>query len=124
MASKAEAQPKSKFDIGLPIPAATRSVGNPSQTAQDLIDCPVNQSFLEAITVPEGVKDESERAKALADEQTKVANRMAGAIRRHKIKNPGDEFVVRKVNDAELGTGVRVYCTAKAAAAGAETKAG
>lgn len=122
MASKAEAQPKSKFETGLPIPPATRSVGNPSQTAQDLADCPVGASFLEAVTVPDTVKDESERAKALSDGQTKVANRMAGAIRRHKIKNPGHEFQVRKVNDAKLGTGVRVYCVAKGAPA--ETKAG
>lgn len=107
--AKAPEVAKSKYDDGLAIPAKTRgAVGGTSQLAEDLKNCPVGKSFLEEVTVPEGVK-ESEREAVFKELVRKRSNGVAGTIRRFKKANPGYNFETRTVNSDELGHGVRVW---------------
>jgi hypothetical protein len=97
-----------EFDVDLPIPAATRT-GRQSETAQRLAAMPVGASFLEAVTVPDTIKKEDERAASFREQARAVANRLSGAIRRFRDKDPVKRFELRTVSDDTLGYGVRVY---------------
>ncbi len=105
-----------KFDTGLPLPAPTRT-GRASEMMRRLAAMTPNVSFLENVEVPANTKA-SEKAEKLKELQGKTRNRLTSSIRRFKEKNPDHphDFVVRLVNDKELGTGVRVYCTEQEAA--------
>lgn len=97
------------FDLDLPVPALTRRVGSTSDTAEKLKAMPVGASFLEAVTVPETIKDADEREKAFKEAARTVSNRLSGAVRRFKKAEPSYEFVMRTVNDDKMGHGVRVW---------------
>lgn len=94
------------------IPASARSSvrgGEPSKLAIALGEVPITKSFLEAVTVPDTITDEGERAKEFTALAKRATNRVSGAIRRFKKANPLANFQLRTVNDATLGHGVRVW---------------
>jgi len=113
MATKPNTSVSSKFQkLDIP-PAAPFGKGGAEATefVKNLMECPVEHSFLEEVTVADTITDPKERLAAFREEQNKVANRANGAIRRYKAKagNEGTEFAVRKVNDDAQGRGVRIW---------------
>ena len=96
------------FDTGMAVPATTRGART-SEIASKLAAMPVGASFLEPVNVPETIKDEAEREKVFKENARTVQNRLSSAIRRFKKHNEGYAFVMRTVNDPDLGTGVRVW---------------
>lgn len=105
-----------KFDTGLAIPPAARGART-SAIARKLQAMPVGASFLEAVTVPDTIKDDAERDKVFKETARTLSNRLSGTIRRFKKSNPdANDFELRTVNDDTLGRGVRVWCKDKTAA--------
>lgn len=98
------------FDAALPVPTPSRVAGT-SELAQKLAAMPVGASFLEACEEAPASAAAGEKAKIFAESQTRVKNRMSGAVRRFKLKegNGVKNFAIRAVNDVTLGRGVRVY---------------
>lgn len=97
-----------KFETGLPVPPLARG-SRSSKTADMLAAMPVGASFLEPVTIPDSIKDETERERAFKESARSVSNRLSGAIRRFKKNNDGYEFAMRTVNDPVNGVGVRVW---------------
>lgn len=105
------------FDVDLPVPAMTRGASRTSDMGEKLKAMPVGASFLEAVTVPETIKDDAERAKVFKEKTRSVSNRLSGSVRRFKKSNPDYDFVLRTVEDDKLGFGVRVWRVAVPVAA-------
>ncbi len=87
----------------------TRARGT-SELAEKLKACPKNKSFLEAVVIPSNTVA-SEKDNVTKEASRKLANRVSGAIRRFVKSNEGFAFEMRTVNDAAMGTGVRVWRT-------------
>ena len=97
------------FDTGLEVPATARP-SRTSETAEKLAAMPVGASFLEPVAVPDTIEDSAERQKVFKENARTVSNRLSGAIRRFKKRNPeGFAFAMRTVDSPDLGTGVRVW---------------
>jgi hypothetical protein len=105
------------FDVGLPIPSATRSPAKASDDAAKLEAMPVGASFLVPVVVPESVTDAAEIEKTFREKVKSTTNRLSGLVRRFKKAHSGYEFALRTVNDAALGRGVRVFRVEAAAVA-------
>ena len=97
------------FDNALPIPANKRGGPRASGMADKLMAMPIGASFLEAVEVPEAIKDATERGKVFKEKARSVSNRLSGAVRRFAKKNPEYAFGLRTVEDDVLGYGVRVW---------------
>ena len=100
-----------QFDMGMEIPAATRSSGGAtSDVTKRLMAMPVGASFLEGVTVPDHVKAD-ERDAVFKDMARRTSNSISGSIRRLRKKDEYTtrQFVMRTVNDDVQGHGVRVW---------------
>jgi len=100
-------------DVPMPEKLPGRS-GGPrelSDVRKKLAAVPVGKSWLETVEVPSTIIDPKEQASALKEAAKTVQNRIQGDIRRHKKAegNSAHNFSVIFVNDAERGTGVRIY---------------
>ena len=98
------------IETGFEVPARSLTFGGGrGGPSYPFAQMPVGASFLAAVTVPDTIQDDGERAKAFKELTRKVSNRISGAIRRYKLANAGFDFAIRTVNDDKLGRGVRVW---------------
>lgn len=102
---------KFTFDVGVPVPAASRIASAKSDDAERLEAMPVGASYLEPVAVPDSVTDAAEREKTFKEKARSTTNRLSGLVRRFKKNHADYEFALRTVPMQ----GVRVYRIEKAA---------
>lgn len=92
-------------------PSRGKAGAEPSKLGLALSEVPLDNSFLETVTVPDTITDAGERAKEFKALARKMTNKIGGAIRRYR-KVAGNElhnFALRTVDDDTYGHGVRVW---------------
>lgn len=105
-----------KIEKNVPVPAVSRS-GVPGQSKYPFAEMSEGDSFAVPVAVaPDTVTDAAERKRVFDENARTMSNRMTGACRRWREKNPGFVLSVRTMPDESA---VRVWRVAKAGEASA-----